>query len=93
VFHLASEFIKNSGYPNPTKFISNPATVEAPEPAPDPQLILAQSAQVEAQANAAKKQADAKLADEKFLWQKKVDAAEVTLEDSQKRPVGIQTGK
>ena len=93
VFHLASEFIKNSGYPNPTKFISNPATVEAPEPAPDPQLILAQSAQIDAQANAAKKQADAKLADEKFLWQKKVDAAEVTLEDSQKRPVGIQTGK
>ncbi|RLD54638.1 MAG: hypothetical protein DRI97_11145, partial [Bacteroidetes bacterium] len=42
-FNLASEFIKNSGYINPTKFISNPATVEEPHPPPNPDLIRAQA--------------------------------------------------
>jgi hypothetical protein len=100
VFHLASEFIKNSGYQNPTKFISNPATVEPPEPAPDPNLIMAQAADRDSQTNAMKKKADAEkdkatlqLEGRKFEWSKKVDAAEVLLEDTQERPVGIQTGK
>jgi len=96
VFNLASEFIKNSGYQNPNKFIQNPATVEAPEPEPDPQMIAAQASMASVQADAQKKQADAQIDQlqsqldaAKFDWQKKIDAAEVTLEDSQKRPVGI----
>jgi len=93
---LATEFIKNSGYVNPNKFISNPSTVEPPEPKPDPALIMAQSAQMDAQANAQKKQADAQkdqatlqLDAQKFDWSKKVQAAEVGLEAEQARPVGI----
>ena len=96
VYNLATEFIKNSGYVNPNKFISNPATVEPPEPKPDPALIMAQSAQMDAQANAQKKQADAQkdqatlqLDAQKFDWSKKVQAAEVGLEAEQARPVGI----
>jgi hypothetical protein len=100
VFNLANEFIKNSGYVNPTKFISNPANVEPPEPKPDPMLIAAQAQQMDSQANAQKKQADIELAkmqaqldQMKFEWQKRIDAAEVVMEDTQKRPVGLQSGK
>jgi hypothetical protein len=100
VFNLASEFIKNSGYVNPTKFISNPATTEKPQPEPNPILISAQAQQLDAQTNQGKKQADAQndqgklqLEGDKFLWEKKVNAAEVVMEDSQKRPVGLGDGK
>jgi hypothetical protein len=93
VFHLASEFIKNSGYPNPTKFIQNPATVQPPEDQPSPEQIIAQARAQEVEIMGQEKKAKLDLEGEKFLWQKKIDAAEVTLEDSQKRPVGIQQGK
>ena len=62
---------------------------------------------IEAKAEAAKDVADAKLKEQnlqldqarhklevdKFEWQKKVDAAEATLEAQQDRPVGIGDGK
>lgn len=96
VFNLASEFIKNSGYQNPTQFISNPATVEPPPPPPNPELIVAQATEMnaetkrmEAQLDAQKAQGEQQLDTEKFLWEKKVNAAEVGLEAEQKRPVGI----
>ena len=100
VFNLASEFIKNSGYDNPVKFISNPAMVEPPPPPPDPALIKAQadaqSVQVDAQkvqSDSANNQGKLLLDTEKFHWEKKVNAAEVSLEASQDRPVGVGTGK
>ena len=59
-------------------------------------MMMAESAQMEAQANAQKKMADAELDKAnmqldaaKFDWSKKVQAAEVGLEAEQKRPVGI----
>ena len=100
VFNLASEFIKNSGYQNPVQFIQNPATVEPPEPAPDPllisaqaQMLQAQSDQADKQVKGAKTQMETQLEPEKFGWQKKIDAAEVGLEATQDRPVGLQKGK
>ena len=100
VFNLASEFIKNSGYQNPVKFISNPANVQPPEPEPNPQLIAAQASMVSAQGDSKHKDAlsqktliEAGLEPQKFDWQKKVDAVEVGIEAEQKRPVGIGDGK
>jgi hypothetical protein len=100
VFNLASEFIKNSGYQNPVKFISNPQQVQPPEPKPDPQLIAAQASMLSAQGDAKHKEAlsqktmvDAGLEPQKFEWQKKVDAVEAGLEAEQQRPVGLQKGK
>lgn len=100
VFNLASEFIKNSGYQNPVKFISNPTQVQPPEPKPDPQLIAAQATMLEAnnnkvykEAQAGKLKADVMQSQQKFDWQKKIDAAEVGLEATQERAVGLQKGK
>jgi hypothetical protein len=100
VFNLASEFVKNSGYVNPTQFISNPATVEPPPPPPNPELILAEAKAKEVEGSNMSKQAQAQidqgellLDQEKFLWEKKVNAAEVAMESEQKRPVGVGTGK
>jgi hypothetical protein len=100
VFNLASEFIKNSGYVNPSKFITNPSVIEPPPPAPDPQLIHAETERLKVKQDGVKKQADAKQAQdthklevEKFMWGKKVDAAEVATEVQQGRPVGIGDGK
>jgi len=100
VFNLASEFIKNSGYQNPVKFISNPQQVQPPEPQPDPQLIAAQAAMVTAESNkiykgaqSQKLQKETELEPQKFDWQKKKDAAEVGLEATQERGVGIGNGK
>ncbi len=93
VFNLASEFIRNSGYISPAKFISNPANVEPPEPAPDPELIRAQADAGAKKAGAENDQGKLQLEGAKHLWDKKVNAAEVSLEATQDRPVGIDTGK
>lgn len=100
VVHLVNEFIKNSGYKNPEKFISSPAKVQKPEQQPSPEQIQAQAAMMNAQTNQAKVQGEMQekgqrlqLDAQKFDWSKKIDAAEVTLEDAQKRAVGLQTGK
>jgi hypothetical protein len=99
VYNLASEFVKNSGYLNPNKFISNPANTEPPPPPPNPELIVAEATMVNAQANQGEKQANAQLKQNdqmldaaKFEWEKKTDAAELGLEATQDRPVGIGTG-
>ncbi len=100
VFYTASEFIKNSGYHNPERFISNPTQVEEPPPPPNPQLIAAQAQMMEAQTNQGYKggqikvsQGELMLDREKQDWQKKVDAVEASLEASQERPVGVGRGK
>ena len=99
-FNMASEFIKNSGYLNPQKFVSNPANVQPPPPPPNPELMIAeakvkevegknQSIQVDNQS----KQMEFGLDTQKFDWEKKVQAAELGLEATQDRPVGIGDGK
>lgn len=107
IYNLTAEFIKNSGYKNVDKFITNPANVPPPEPKPDPQMIAAEAAKIEAEAEAQKDTADAQykqaqmqldqaklqLEREKFEWQKQVEAAEAMMESEQKRPVGIGDGK
>jgi hypothetical protein len=93
IYNLASETIKNSGYDNPNQFISNPSTVEPPEPPPNVELMNAETARMEAQAKAQNAQAENMLDKQKFEWEKKVNAAEVSMEATQKRPVGVGTGK
>lgn len=96
VHALAVEFVKNSGFKNVERFISDPATTQPPEPQPSPEMVAAQG-------EAAKDQADAKLkeqqlqldvrkqelAEAEFQWKQKVEAAELAVEVDQKRPVGI----
>jgi hypothetical protein len=93
VFNLASEFIKNSGYDNPAQFIANPANVQPPPPEPNPELMEAETNRMEAQAKAQADQGKLQLEAAKLAWEKKVNAAEVSLEATQERPVGIDTGK
>jgi hypothetical protein len=93
VFNLASEFIKNSGYLNPAKFISNPQTVQKPEPKPSPDEIVAQARAKEVDNSGKKDVADTQLDGAKFQWQKKIDAVEAGLESEQNRPVGLGDGK
>jgi hypothetical protein len=93
VFNLASEFIKNSGYENPNKFITNPANVEPPEPPPNPDLIKAQADAKFKEGTLALQGKELGLEVGKFDWEKKVNAAEVSLEAEQDRPVGVGTGK
>ena len=100
VFNLASEVIKNSGYDNPVQFISNPANVEPPPPPPNPELIVAEARAKEVEGNNMSKQSSAQIDQSKvqleaakFEWDKKVDAAELTVEVQQERPVGVGDGK
>jgi hypothetical protein len=93
VFNLASEFIKNSGYVNPVKFISNPQTVEEPPPPPQADMILAQAQAKKVDQDGQKDIAQNQLDGAKFEWQKKVDAVEANLEATQERPVGLQNGQ
>jgi hypothetical protein len=86
VYNLATEFIKNSGYSDPQRFISNPETVQPPPPPPDPDLIKAQTDQ-------AFKDGTLDLDRQKFGWERKVNAGELALEAGQERPVGVGTGK
>jgi hypothetical protein len=93
VFNLASEFIKNSGYHDPTKFISNPAKVQPPPPKPDPLLIQAQATAADVQNKGEYNKGKLALENDKHQWEKKVNASEVALEATQSRPVGLQEGK
>jgi hypothetical protein len=100
IFNLAKEVIQNSGYVNPTQFVSNPSQVEPPPPKPEPDLMNAQTKQMEAQTDKAFKQGSLQISagsqgleGEKFTWSKKTDAAELGLEATQDRPVGIGTGQ
>ena len=93
VYNMAAETIKNSGYDNPEKFISNPSTVEPPEPPPNVELMNAETARMQVQSKAENDKADTMLEQMKFEWEKKVNAAEVSMEATQKRPVGVGTGK
>lgn len=93
IFNMSSEFIKNSGYDNPVKFITNPANVEPPQPAPDPNLIKAETDKMFKQGTLELEGKKLGFDGQKFDWQKKVEAAEATLEAVQKRPVGLGDGK
>ena len=93
VFNLASEFIKNSGYHNPVQFISNPDMVEEPRPQPSPEDLVAQARVKEVEITGKDKEQKNALAVAEFNWQKKVDATEASLEATQDRPVGLQSGK
>lgn len=93
VFNLAAEFIKNSGYDNPERFISNPASVEPPPPQPNPELIRAEAEAADKQSQIEDRERRFTLDDGKFKWDKKVNAAELSLEATQDRPVGVGTGK
>jgi len=96
-YALVTEFIKNSGFEDPTKFIAHPSQVQPPEPAPDPQLIAAQAQQVASQAQMVKAQTDQAKEQHRqmkeFPWEQKTDAAELGLEATQDRAVGIGDGK
>jgi hypothetical protein len=90
VYNLASETIKNSGYDDPNKFITNPELLEKPEPGPSPEMIAAQAQMTRSQTEQAKE----KYRQEKeFPWQQKTDVAELGMEAQQERPVGIGDGK
>ena len=96
VHALATEFIKNAGFKNPDRFISNPELVEAPEDTPAPEEIIAQATAGKAQADAENDKAKNELAAlkqqldrDKFEWSKKVEAAELAVEAEQGRAVGI----
>ena len=107
VYGYATEMIKNSGYKNPELFISDPRNTPPPPPQPNPDLIEAQAEAAKDMSQAKKNEAEAEakliearnktleleLEREKFEWQKKVDAAELSVEASQERPVGIGTGR
>lgn len=96
VHSLAKEFIKNGGYKNAERFISDPATTQPPPPQPSAEMVAAQGEAAKDQADAALKQqqlqldvAKQQLEREKFDWQKRVEAAELAVEAEQDRPVGI----
>jgi hypothetical protein len=100
IYNFANEFIKNSGYDNPMKFISHPSAVQPPEPQPTPEQIKAQADAQLKGAQAQKAQAETQviipsfqLERQEFEWQQKVDAAELSVEATQERPVGIGDGK
>jgi hypothetical protein len=56
---LASEFIKNAGYRNPSKFIGDPSQIQPPEPQPSPDMIAAQGESQKDMADAQLKQVQA----------------------------------
>ena len=71
---------------------------EAQKDAADAQLKQAQAQAIvlkgeKEQAEMALKTAELNLQRERFEWEKKVNAAELALEQSQERPIGIGTGK
>jgi hypothetical protein len=96
VHALATEFIKNAGFKNPDRFITNPDQAEQPEDKPTPEEIIAQATAAKAQADAESDSAKNELAAlkqqldrDKFEWTKKVEAAELAVEAEQGRAVGI----
>lgn len=95
-YNLAIEMVKATGRRDFSKFFSDPDDPEAPKP-PKPEPTFEE--QIKMRELELKKE-DLELEKQKlslevakFEWQKVVDVAEVELEDKQKRPVGIQTGK
>jgi hypothetical protein len=87
-YNLAVEFVKATGRHDYGRFFVDPGDPTAPKP-PDPgpsfdQQIAMEKNQIE------RDKLD--LENRKFDWQKVVDAAEVALEDQQKRAVGIEAG-
>jgi hypothetical protein len=99
VHALATELIKNAGFKNTGRFISDPASTPPPEPQPSAEMVMAQGEAEKDRAEAALKQQQAQLDQQKlqlevakFEWQKKVEAAELGIEATQKRPVGIGRG-
>lgn len=107
VYNLVGAYIKNAGYKNVDTFIADPKTVEPPKPQPSPEMITAQGRaakdQSDAQLNQVKgqveqltaqlKQQQFQLDQAKFEWQRRVEAAELSVEVEQGRPVGIGDGK
>jgi hypothetical protein len=90
IYNLVSETVKNSGYDTPEKFITNPELLEKPDPGPSPELIAAQARQMDSQTMQMKEQFRQQ---QEFPWQKKLEAVEAGMEQTQKRPVGIGDGK
>ncbi len=107
VHNLASEFIKNAGFKNVGNFIGDPTQIQPPPPQPSAEMVEAQAEAEKDRADAAQKQQQIEidkgelelkrgklqLEAAQFEWQKKVEAAELGLEATQKRPVGIGTGQ
>jgi len=100
VYNLAVEMITNSGYKNADLFITDPTTIQPPQPQPSAEMVNAQTnaqkAQAEAQNDAKAnqiKEGQLQLDVAEFDWKKKVDAAELGLEATQGRAVGIGDGK
>ena len=103
VYNLTTEYIKNAGYKNTSSFILDPKQTPPPQPQPSPEMVEAQTkaqlAQMEMQikqmngqleqARFELEQSKQQLEVAKFDWKKRVEAAEVSLEATQERPVGI----
>ena len=103
VYNLVAQYIKNAGYKNVDTFIADPKTVQPPEPQPSAEMIKAQNdsqelqlkaqmQQTTAQMEQAKQQLDQarfQLEQAQFDWKKRIEAAEISVEASQGRPVGI----
>lgn len=107
VHTLASEYIKNAGYKNVNSFISDPTEVQQPPEKPSAEMLAAQADMAKAQADVQKNQAEAQhkagqleldkqefqLDVARFDWKKRIEAAELSVEAVQDRPVGIGTGQ
>jgi len=107
VHNLVAMYIKNAGYKNTELFISDPSTVQPPEPQPSVDMLKVQAQMQKDQNDAQYKQQELQLKAQqqqleqqqfmldqaKFEWQKRIEAAELAVEGSQGRPVGIGDGK
>lgn len=92
VYALAAEFIQNSGYKNVDKFISNPQTVQPPEPKPDPLVIAAEAEAAKDKAEIEYKQAKLQLERDQFEWEKRKEAAELEIKVAEMRESNDQPG-
>lgn len=88
-YNLAIEMVKATGRNDYARFFVDPDDPAAPKP-PDPGPSFDEQIK-QGELELAKRKQD--LEERKFEWQKIVDSAEVVLEDQQKRPVGLETGK
>lgn len=87
-YNLAVEFVKATGRHDYGRFFVDPSDPNAEKPQPA-------GPSIDQQIDMEKNRIDAgklELENRKFDWQKVVDAAEVALEDQQKRAVGLQPG-
>lgn len=92
VYNFMAEFAKAIGRQDWDKFITQP-----PENPPPPEPTIDQQIQLEEiklkQQEQARKDREFELEQKKFEWEQIVNVAELELEDSQKRAVGLQAGK